>query len=130
MADELKPALWVYERAAPFPARYIHEERTKAYLTDGEGWTETKFVPEQVWRDIASAPRDGTKVLICGGTFGDDTSLGGPYPFDGVSIAHWTGIDFPGDMPWEGNPCHSHDDYRRHLPTHWQPLPSPPSAEG
>lgn len=32
---------WMYERGAPFPVRYIHDMRTPAYLTDGEGWTET-----------------------------------------------------------------------------------------
>lgn len=36
-----EPVAWMYERAAPFPVRYIHDQRTPAYLTDGVGWTET-----------------------------------------------------------------------------------------
>lgn len=81
------------------------------------------------WQDIATAPTDGTRVLIAGGTFRDDDSIGGPYAMRAVTIAHWTGDDYGEDHPWEGQPCHSHDDYRRHAPTHWMPLSPPPSPE-
>lgn len=79
------------------------------------------------WQSIESAPKDGTEVLIAGGTSRDDDSIAGPYPFKGVSIARWTGEDCGEDHPWEGNPCHSHDEYIRHAPTHWMPLP--PAAQ-
>jgi len=79
------------------------------------------------WLPIESAPRDGTDVLISGGTFWDDDCLGGPYTFTGVRIARWTGKDSPAELPWEGNPVHSHDEYRRHQPTHWMPLPAAPT---
>lgn len=81
----------------------------------------------QGWQGIDSAPKDGTNVLITGGTFEDDNCMAGSFPFVGMSIAHWTGQDFPNDSPWEGIPCHSHDDYRRHRPTHWMPLPEAPT---
>lgn len=44
-----EPVAWMYERGGPFPVRYIHDQRTPAYLepvdhgfglTSGE-WTET-----------------------------------------------------------------------------------------
>lgn len=47
--DGAEPVAWMYERGGPFPVRYIHDQRTPAYLepvdhgfgiTSGE-WTET-----------------------------------------------------------------------------------------
>lgn len=79
-----------------------------------------------VWQPIETAPKDGREVLLYGGTFIDDNCFGGPYPFESITIGRWVGMDYPDDFPWEGNPCHSHDDYRRHIPTHWMPLPPAP----
>jgi hypothetical protein len=42
-----KPIAWMYERHDPFPARYIHADRTPAYLADGDGWIETPLYAEQ-----------------------------------------------------------------------------------
>lgn len=61
------------------------------------------------WRPIETAPKDGTDVLLW--------------------APHWkaaaTGWTFGGD-PWQG--CRK--DTVTKPPTHWQPLPSPPLAEG
>lgn len=54
---------WVYERKNPFPARYYHEERVEAYLSEtGEyAWTETPLYAapqapatgvDEEWREI------------------------------------------------------------------------------
>lgn len=53
------------------------------------------------WRDIESAPRDGTRVLL---------AIGG----GNVAIGKWTDGD-------AANPATA---------THWQPLPSPPEKAG
>lgn len=60
------------------------------------------------WRPIESAPRDGTTVLLFAP--GWDTPKTG-----------WTYAD----DPWQDCPFSSNrDDY---VPTHWMPLPAPPS---
>jgi hypothetical protein len=75
------------------------------------------------WRPIETAPKDGTEILICGGTFVDDNDwTATPWPYGRCSIVRWY------DDSWEGEPNHSHDEFRRHEPTHWMPLPPPPAA--
>lgn len=60
------------------------------------------------WRPIAEAPRDGTSILAC--------HAGG----NSVWKIRW-GLD--GKWGMSGYPIFWE-------PTHWQPLPSPPTAEG
>jgi Lar family restriction alleviation protein len=62
------------------------------------------------WREIASSPKDGTRVLVFSAV-------------DGVNSSHWDGGMWQG-LPWRPvrNP-----DYNLSRPTHWQPLPSPPA---
>lgn len=71
------------------------------------------------WRDIATAPKDKTKVLVC-------------KPGEGPIIAHQTGMGV-----WVNSFAGHANKYRilegDDSPTHWQPLPSPtapPSTEG
>jgi hypothetical protein len=59
------------------------------------------------WRDIASAPKDGTKILVC------DRN---EYPRR-IWTARW----------WRDNWQNSAADILLCL-THWQPLPAPPAA--
>ena len=65
------------------------------------------------WQDIASAPKDGTRILI-------------PYPLHRggveieayeVMIVRWNGRGWVSEMAWM-----LHED-----PAHWQPLPAPPN---
>lgn len=87
------------------------------------------FLLEQVermqWRDMASAPRDGTHILVC---FGEHP-YSETWTFDQSppTVAHWFG---PADLPglraggWYLSVCQN--DSEKIHPTRWMPLPSPP----
>lgn len=64
------------------------------------------------WKPIATAPRDGRDVLV----FGD-----GSY-----AVACWNGQEWRdmGDIGWAGM-----DGHNGNQPTHWMPLPEPPSTD-
>jgi hypothetical protein len=80
-------------------------------------------VPE--WQPIETAPKDGTSILIAGGTFDTNDEAYGNMPFEGVSIARWR-LSMIGDH-WQGEDCQAHDVWYVHKPTHWMPLPSRPT---
>lgn len=63
------------------------------------------------WRDIESAPKDGTEIIVSGWIFDDPT--GGER---WVTMAYWN------DVEWFQS-----SDVGLYPPTHWQPFPSPPS---
>lgn len=68
------------------------------------------------WQPIETAPKDRTDILIAGGTYSVRD-----YPdlkFSGVGIAFWDRDH------WHGNEDNAHDEWCRHQPTHWQPLPA------
>lgn len=70
------------------------------------------------WKTIDSAPRDGTKILVC---YIKSPSLG-------VKLVSWQKSVFgdPTDFRfYEGKASDGYD----HFPTHWMPLPPPPEAE-
>lgn len=64
------------------------------------------------WQSIETAPKDGTIVLVCG------------VGCDGYFVA---------DVKWHGDhclmfdPCTDGYSIETDLPTHWMPLPPPPS---
>lgn len=67
------------------------------------------------WQGIESAPKDGTKVLLIDM---EDTAILGPtYALAAWEYGKWRDM---GDIGAAG--C---DPY---TPTHWMPLPEPPSA--
>lgn len=77
------------------------------------------------WLPIASAPKDGTHVLVC---FAEP-------PFHTLwtfqqrpaTVAHfWEGEGAP-DRGWYLSVCWYEQDDPMTTPTHWQPLPEPPS---
>lgn len=79
-----------------------------------------KSASESVWQDIATAPRDGTEILV----YREDA---------GVFTAHYVEEDAhisspmnppEGDFYWFST-CG--DDLTGDMPTHWQPLPTPPT---
>lgn len=65
---------------------------------------------ENLWQDIATAPKDGTTILGYTATAGTEPHFYHPIYFYG---GHWheQGIDGAVNDGWY---------------THWQPLPSPP----
>lgn len=72
--------------------------------------------PDDGWRTIDSAPKDGTRILLGGATAGPT-----------VRIGAWGGGRYLGarkgyEQGWIDHPGHSCD------PTHWRPLPPPPEA--
>ena len=66
------------------------------------------------WRDISSAPKDGTTVLVYVPDFEKVTE---------AWFCEQTGL-WPRDNAYsdEGQPCNVG------MPTHWRPLPAPPST--
>lgn len=74
------------------------------------------------WRPIEAAPKDGTQIMVCGGTY------------------HYSGATFPDEMPlkgvatvgydqtrenWKGEQGEQYDEFFWYKPTHWMPLPVP-----
>jgi len=89
-----------------WPIRYLYAEPQPASVADG-------------WRDIESAPKDGTEMDVwCKSALdGDDGGYRTPN-------AWWC----RSDMKWR-----RYGDERiawAHSPTHWQPLPPPPADRG
>lgn len=77
------------------------------------------------WQDIATAPRDGSEVLLFTRHDGDDFC---EEAFTAVQIGWW---DFGNDVadPMWSRPAWWHLQ-KIGIPTHWMPLPSPPREGG
>lgn len=77
-----------------------------------------------VWQPIESAPKNRAAILIAGGTY---SYSGECFPedrtFTGVKTATWL------DDHWFGGYGPEYDEFYRHEPTHWMPLPSPLSND-
>jgi hypothetical protein len=77
------------------------------------------------WQPIESAPKDGTEILVVGGTFDYDGSYyneSNRPVFTGISMARWKDLREAFVAP-NGN---GHDEEFYYYPTLWMPLPSPP----
>jgi hypothetical protein len=70
------------------------------------------------WRDISSAPRDGTRVLLM---------LRGPKPPEMIArwAQEWTTEEGDDAFEW----VNDEDDAIYGTPTHWAPLPPPPGEK-
>jgi len=104
--------------SASLPAHVGKPTATEAQHSDG-------------WRDIATAPKDGTIIDVWRPEAGRDTVFWG-YPhhecgeMGGLCDSDWHRIRAPG---WV---CNTFGEFlgRKHAPfTHWKPLPSAPSSE-
>jgi len=83
-----------------------------------------KVTRSSEWQPIESAVQDGKPVLISGGTYYcDDETFRDGVPFTGVKIARWD----EGCDEWNGGYGSGYDAEYWHNPTHWMPLPAPPS---
>jgi hypothetical protein len=83
-----------------------------------------RVIREREWRDIASAPKDGTEILVTGGTFTTTDGENPDWPLNFITKTHWHRTY----GRWDGGM--TSDGYTEFVysPTHWQPLPAP--AEG
>ena len=76
-----------------------------------------------VWRDISTAPKDGTRILI----YQPPLKVGQPTHTTlpaSIYVAEWTHtIDGSVWLEPEG------ERYQAFTPTHWMPLPEPPNVE-
>lgn len=79
------------------------------------------FQGELYWRDIETAPKDGTTILVINGE--KEGYWTEPYQ---IGTASWGKISLPGERYyWMSNACCDGVSY--YIPTHWMPLPSPPN---
>ena len=91
------------------------------------------YVVERDWQDISTAPRDGTWILLCGGRTDEDFYLRDePEAQSRIVSAFWL-LSPRGDGDgeewsvgfWDGSWRTGYEN-----PTHWMPLPAPPSVLG
>jgi hypothetical protein len=79
------------------------------------------------WRPIETAPKDGTIVLLGGGTWGDDELAEAPRSMSARYYERrWDGRLFSYWVVFSAEAGHSLFPYEN--PTHWQPMPSGPVA--
>jgi uncharacterized protein DUF551 len=65
------------------------------------------------WQPISTAPKDGTRVLVC-----KPIKTGSPKKY-GIYISRWNGLYWAAVNP----------AIYQNGPTHWMPLPLPPTQE-
>lgn len=79
------------------------------------------------WQKIETAPKDGTRILVYGGTYysdgGGSAMSYDDYPLVEVREARWYRDD------WCLGFGNGYDVELWGKPTHWMPLPPPPSQE-
>jgi hypothetical protein len=79
--------------------------------------------PQEGWRDIASAPKDGTAVLIAQIVPADARRWS---VLEGHYVSRRDGPD-----TWYGANDYGDEEFSQpYEPTHWQPLPPPPTRSG
>jgi len=94
--------------------------QNRRILDEDEGvraMSEQRTTEERDWQPIETAPKDGSGILIAGGTY--IYSDYEPMPFLSVTIAQWYQDGWRGDT-------FAHDEWNVHKPTHWMRLPEPP----
>lgn len=80
------------------------------------------LISKRQWRDIETAPKDETVILITGGTYDSDSQING-FKHNIVSPARYITVVNPGiDSNWRSF------NYGIWNPTRWQPLPQPPEV--
>ena len=78
------------------------------------------------WQPIETAPRDGTPVLIAGGTLFSDSGMANDSEGEFNQLAH---ASLRLGTSWDiQNTCSFSSSWVEN-PTHWMPLPAPPASE-
>ena len=78
---------------------------------------------QRTWQPIETAPKDGTSILIYGGTYNDNEGYYHDMECRFPTLAFWSGNYMP---HWHGDNLDGHDRWNVHQPTHWMPLPEAP----
>jgi hypothetical protein len=71
-----------------------------------------------MWKDIATAPKDGTRVMLWV-PISDGPEKGSQNPDLCLVLSSW----IPQDQEWDSGIVWEDDQ-----PTHWMPLPAPPGS--
>lgn len=77
------------------------------------------------WKPIESAPRDGSRILVWGGTLWSDSGWGTRFFLTEPDTAWWKDGIMSG---WCLGNDEAHDEFIWAEPTHWMPLPPPPTV--
>ena len=122
-ARDASPSECAVRRAAKMLLRYDGGEGSECYhamkLFDARQALRAALdasPPIDPWQPIATAPKDGTRIIIA---WGGVTTVG---KYLDNSKAPY--------MPWAGWVPVSGDSWPAGRPTHWKPLPAPPSVDG
>ena len=76
------------------------------------------------WQKIETAPKDGSTILIAGGTIMyDGSTYDDWFPFKGVALANWSTRY---DGGWISGNAEGYDEFIWHKPTRWMPMPEAP----
>lgn len=101
---------------------YLHMGPNQAWETWQRAW-QAAIASRAGWLPIADAPKDGTEMLIWfADLYGGKADIG---RWDADQYAnkprpYWTGV---------GERIYGILAYRKGNPTHWQPLPAPPTPQ-
>jgi hypothetical protein len=107
---------WLRLEAASEQVKRRWLDRAKAALEAADA---VRKDAEPKWREISTAPKDGTRILITGGTYWRDYS---PPRHDEKPM----GIVTTGFL---SDGVYIISDILVAQPTHWMPLPQPPEGE-
>lgn len=121
---------------APVPPVVRLAEEVRALVAERDAALAAHEAAGGGWRPIETAPRDGTKVWVCGGEFGEGgvarwkhndrhAHQGRPFTVHHGGAERDLLVSYFGDVDdW--------DDWESALPesqpTHWRPLPPTPAA--
>jgi hypothetical protein len=78
------------------------------------------------WLLIETAPKDGSWILAWNEVYGARQTRMGKYPKGSIGYAKWEAGDGPINLGWVWIE-EKHNSAHTWLPTHWMPLPEPPS---
>lgn len=82
--------------------------------------------PNEGWRPIAEAPKDGAEVLLCGGVIVYPSSEHSPSPLTWTTYGEWTTAGFRPVGWWRQTNSETPEYHGIEIrPTHWMPMPDP-----
>lgn len=69
-----------------------------------------------MWKPIADAPKDGTQLLVKGGTYHCEAeTYPEEYPMNWVALVNWN----DSDNNWRGEQSEAYGEYYVYSPTHY-----------